>query len=63
MRVDVSRIERTLRKIKKKNPVMFKVIQKKINEIALNPTHYVEDTFSLKYCILERAQEQARCGS
>ena len=40
MRVDVSKIEKTLRKLKKKDPVVFRALQRKINEIAENPSHY-----------------------
>ncbi len=34
MKIDVSPIKETLRKTKKKDPALFKAVQKKINQIA-----------------------------
>ena len=48
MKVDVSKIERTLRKLKKKDPVVFRAVQRKINEIMQNPSHYKPLSYDLK---------------
>ena len=35
MNIDTSRIENILRKLKQKDPVLFRAVQRKINQIAL----------------------------
>lgn len=35
MNIDTSRIEKVLRKLKQKDPALFRVVQSKINQIAL----------------------------
>lgn len=35
MNIDTSRIEDTLRKLKQKDPALFRAVQRKINQIAL----------------------------
>jgi len=34
MNIDITRIQDTLKKLKRKNPSLFKAIQKKVNQIA-----------------------------
>ena len=35
MNIDTSRIEKVLRKLKQKDPILFKAVQRKINQIAV----------------------------
>ncbi len=49
MNIDCSRLQRTLSRLKKKDPALFRQVQKKINQIASLSPREIEHFKNLRY--------------